>query len=264
MTRHQKSISFRIVLGAALFAAALFLSETGLGRLYVFWLAYAVIGYEILWLALRNILHGEVFDENFLMSGASVGALILGQPAEAVAGMLFYTIGELFQSRAVEHSRQSIAALMDIRPDYANIESGAKLVRVDPQSLSAGDVVIVLPGERVPLDGEVIDGASALNTASLTGESLPRTVGAGDKVISGCINLSGPLRVRVDRPFEESTVSRILDLVENSSVKKARVEILLRASPRPTRPPLSVRRLFWPWPRRFFWGLPGPSGLSAR
>jgi Cd2+/Zn2+-exporting ATPase len=214
----------RIVLGAALFAAALFLSETGLGRLYVFWLAYAVIGYEILWLALRNILHGEVFDENFLMSVASIGALILGQPAEAVAVMLFYTIGELFQSRAVEHSRQSIAALMDIRPDYANIESGAKLVRVDPQSLSAGDVVIVLPGERVPLDGEVIDGASALNTASLTGESLPRTVGAGDKVISGCINLSGPLRVRVDRPFAESTVSRILDLVENSSTKKARVE----------------------------------------
>ena len=171
-----------------------------------------------------SIRSGQVFDENFLMAVATVGALALGEYAEAVFVMLFYQVGELFQSYAVGRSRQSISSLMDIRPDYANIERDGALAQVDPEEIAVGDVIVVKPGEKVPLDGTVLEGSSTLDTAALTGESLPREAGPGDAVVSGCINLSGLLRVRVTQPFGESTVSKILDLVENSSSKKAKAE----------------------------------------
>ena len=189
-----------------------------------FLVPYLVIGWDVLWKAIRNIARGQVFDENFLMSVATVGALAIGEYPEAVAVMLFYQVGELFQSVAVARSRQSISALMDIRPDYANIERDGQLVQVDPEEVAVGDIIVVKAGERVPLDGTVLEGISALDTAALTGESLPRDVGAGDEVISGCVNLSGLLRVRAEKPFGQSTVARILDLVENSSEKKAQAE----------------------------------------
>ena len=190
----------------------------------LFLVPYLVIGWDVLWKAIRNIARGQVFDENFLMSVATVGALAIGEYPEAVAVMLFYQVGELFQSVAVARSRQSISALMDIRPDYANIERDGQLVQVDPEEVAVGDIIVVKAGERVPLDGTVLEGISALDTAALTGESLPRDVGAGDEVISGCVNLSGLLRVRAEKPFGQSTVARILDLVENSSEKKAQAE----------------------------------------
>ncbi len=186
---------------------------------------YAVIGWDILWKAVRNILNGQVFDENFLMALATVGAFATGEYAEAVFVMLFYQTGELFQDYAVGRSRQSIAALMDIRPDVANLElEDGSLEEVDPEDVEVGAVIAVKPGERVPLDGEVIEGSSALDTAALTGESVPRDVAPGDAVISGCVNQSGLLRVRVTKPCEESTVSKILDLVENAGEKKAASE----------------------------------------
>ncbi len=178
----------------------------------------------VLWRAARNIAHGQVFDENFLMALATIGAFVLGEFPEAVEVMLFYQIGELFQSYAVGKSRQSITALMDIRPDYANIERGGALEQVDPDEVAVGDIIVIKAGEKIPLDGVIIEGSSSLDTAALTGESLPREVAAGDDVISGCINQSGLLRVRVSKEFGESTVSKILDLVENSSSKKARAE----------------------------------------
>ncbi len=190
----------------------------------LFLVPYLVIGWDVLWKAIRNIARGQVFDENFLMSVATLGALAIGEYPEAVAVMLFYQVGELFQSVAVARSRQSISALMDIRPDYANIERDGQLVQVDPEEVAVGDIIVVKAGERVPLDGTVLEGISALDTAALTGESLPRDVGAGDEVISGCVNLSGLLRVRAEKPFGQSTVARILDLVENSSEKKAQAE----------------------------------------
>jgi len=186
---------------------------------------YAIIGWDVLWKAIRNILNGQVFDENFLMALATVGAFATGEYAEAVFVMLFYQTGELFQDYAVGKSRQSIAALMDIRPDTANLEAeDGSLVEVDPEDVEVGSVVVVRPGERVPLDGVVIEGASALDTAALTGESAPRDVASGDTVISGCVNQSGLLRVKVTKPCEESTVSKILDLVENAGEKKAASE----------------------------------------
>lgn len=224
MTKKQKKVLYRILIALALFVISLLLPAEGLLRLAVFLVPYAAVGWDVLWKAARNIMHGQVFDENFLMCVATVGALLIGEYPEAVAVMLFYQIGELFQNVAVSRSRQSISELMDIRPDYAIIEKEGRLVQVDPDEVAVGNIMIVKPGERVPLDGTVLEGASALDTAALTGESLPRDVGVGDEVISGCVNLSGLLRVRVSKPFGQSMVARILDLVENSSEKKAQAE----------------------------------------
>ena len=185
---------------------------------------YLVIGWDVLWRAIRNIKNGQVFDENFLMAVATVGAFGCGEYREGVAVMLFYQVGELFQSVAVDRSRRSISDLMDIRPDYANVEREGQLVQVDPEEVSVRDTILVKPGERIPLDGVVTEGSSTLDTAALTGESVPREVGEGREVVSGCINLSGVLRIRVTKPFEDSTVAKILELVENSASKKAKAE----------------------------------------
>ena len=214
----------RILISGALLIAAAFLPAGGWLRLLIFLIPYGIIGWDVLWKAARNIAHGQIFDENFLMSIATIGAFFTGEFPEAVVVMLFYQVGELFQSYAVGRSRRSIASLMDIRPDYANMERDGKLVQVDPEEVSVGDQIVIKAGERVPLDGVVLEGSSAVNTAALTGESLPREVEPGDDVISGCINQSGLLRVRVTKAFGESTVAKILDLVENSSAKKARAE----------------------------------------
>ena len=226
MSKKQKRMLFRILLSTALLLAAVLLplNNFPLLRLAVFLVPYGVIGWDVLWRAVRNIAHGQVFDENFLMALATVGAFFTGEFPEAVFVMLFYQVGELFQSCAVDKSRKSIAQLMDIRPDYANVERDGQLVQADPEDVAVGDVIVIKPGERVPLDGVVLDGASTLNTSALTGESLPREVDAGSDVISGCVNLTGLLRVQVTKAFEESTVARILDLVENSSSKKAKAE----------------------------------------
>ena len=224
MSRKQKKMLTRILASAVLFALSFLLPLSGVFRLFYFATVYAVVGWDVLWRAARNIAHGQVFDENFLMALATIGAFVLGEFPEAVEVMLFYQIGELFQSYAVGKSRQSITALMDIRPDYANIERDGALEQVDPDEVAVGDIIVIKAGEKIPLDGVIIEGSSSLDTAALTGESLPREVTAGDDVISGCINQSGLLRVRVSKEFGESTVSKILDLVENSSSKKARAE----------------------------------------
>ena len=224
MTKKQKRMLARIAAAALLFVAALPLPLTGLARLAVFLLPYAVVGWDVLWRAVRNIAHGQVFDENFLMALATIGALATGEYPEAVFVMLFYQVGELFQSYAVDQSRKSITALMDIRPDYANMEVDGQLQQVAPEDVAVGDTIVIKPGERIPLDGVVLEGTTTVDTAALTGESLPREAGPGDDVISGCVNLSGLLRVQVTRPFEESTVSKILDLVENASGRKAKAE----------------------------------------
>ena len=224
MTKKQKKTLWRILTSAAFFAAALLGPWSGWLRLAVFLVPYIVIGYDVLWKAVRNISHGQVFDENFLMSLATVGAFFIGEYAEAVAVMLFYQVGELFQSYAVGRSRRSIAALMDIRPDYANLERDGQLCQVDPEEVEVGQTIVIRSGERIPLDGVILTGSSSLDTAALTGESVPRDVAPGDAVISGCINGGGLLRVQVTRSYGQSTVARILDLVENASGKKARAE----------------------------------------
>ena len=229
LTRKQRKMLYRILLAAALLIAVKLLPHlfpVSVWMAVPLYLApYLIIGWDVLWKAVRNILNGQVFDENFLMALATVGAFATGEYAEAVFVMLFYQTGELFQDYAVGKSRQSIAALMDIRPDTANLElEDGSLEEVDPEDVEVGAVVVVRPGERVPLDGEVLEGASALDTAALTGESVPRDVGVGDAVISGCVNQSGLLRVKVTKPCEESTVSKILDLVENAGEKKAASE----------------------------------------
>lgn len=224
MSKKQKKTLVRIILSAVLLVAAALIPVDGIVKLVLFLIPYAVIGWDVLWKAIRNIAHGQVFDENFLMAIATVGAFALGEYPESVAVMLFYQVGELFQSYAVGRSRQSIAALMDIRPDYANIEQDGKLVQVDPEDVAVGDTIVIKAGEKIPLDGVVLEGSSAVDTAALTGESLPRDVNPGDDVVSGCINQSGLLKVRVTKVFGESTVAKILDLVENSSSKKARAE----------------------------------------
>ena len=224
MSKKQKRMLFRVLASAVLFAVALLLPTEGWLRLFTFLIPYAVIAWDVLWRAVRNIAHGQVFDENFLMSLATVGALATGEYPEAVFVMLFYQVGELFQSYAVDQSRKSITSLMDIRPDYANIEVDGKLRQVDPEDVAVGDTIVIKAGERIPLDGVVLEGTSNVDTAALTGESLPREAQPGDDVISGCVNLSGLLRVRVTKAFEESTVAKILDLVENSSSKKAKAE----------------------------------------
>ncbi|MCI9474671.1 MAG: cadmium-translocating P-type ATPase [Flavonifractor sp.] len=224
MSKKQKQTLYRILLSAALLIAAALLPLEGWPWLAVFLIPYALIGWDVLWRAMRNIAHGEIFDENFLMSLATVGALCVGEYPEAVFVMLFYQVGELFQSYAVDQSRKSIASLMDIRPDYANLEVDGQIQQTDPEDVAVGDIILVKPGERIPLDGDVVEGTSTLDTAALTGESLPRSVGPGESVVSGCVNLSGLLRVEVTKPFEESTVAKILDLVENASAKKAKAE----------------------------------------
>ena len=224
MSKKQKRMLFRVLASAVLFAVALLLPTEGWLRLFTFLIPYAVIAWDVLWRAVRNIAHGQVFDENFLMSLATVGALATGEYPEAVFVMLFYQVGELFQSYAVDQSRKSITSLMDIRPDYANIEVDGQLRQVDPEDVAVGDTIVIKAGERIPLDGVVLEGTSNVDTAALTGESLPREAQPGDDVISGCVNLSGLLRVRVTKAFEESTVAKILDLVENSSSKKDKAE----------------------------------------
>ena len=246
MTRKQKKMRARILAAAVLLLAAKllptiwlpgaipFLSVShaaadgttafSLSMWPLYLAAYFTVGWDVLWRAVRNIKNGQVFDENFLMAVATVGAVGCGELAEGVAVMLFYQVGELFQSVAVDRSRKSISSLMDIRPDYANVEREGRLEQVDPEEVAVGDTIVIKAGERVPLDGTVLDGTSNLDTAALTGESLPRSVKPGDEVISGCVNLSGLLHVKVSKPYGESTVAKILDLVENSAAKKAKAE----------------------------------------
>ena len=224
MRRKQKHLLFRIIIAAVLFAAGSLLTLDLTAEMAIFLVCYVVIGWDIVWKALTNILHGQVFDENFLMTIATIGALILGEHSEGVAVMLFYQVGEWFQSYAVSKSRKSIASLMDIRPDYANVERNGKLEQVDPEEVNIGDTIVVKPGERVPLDGKIIKGTSALDTSALTGESMPRDVEPGMEVISGCINQTGILTIRTTKKYGESTVAKILDLVENASDKKGKTE----------------------------------------
>lgn len=225
MTKKQKKVLFRIIISAVLAAVLCLMPvENQYVRLALFLIPYLIIGYDILRKAVLGIVNGQVFDENFLMALATVGAIILGEYVEGTAVMLFYQIGELIQSYAVGKSRRNISALMDIRPDYANIEQDGQLEQVDPDDVAVGTVIVVQPGEKVPIDGVVVGGSSTLNTSALTGESLPREVREGDEVISGCVNLTGLLRMETTKEFGESTVSKILDLVENSSMKKSKSE----------------------------------------
>ena len=215
----------RIAIGAVIYVAALLLPDSPQGlKLGVFIAAYAVIGYRVVWNALRDILRGQMLDENFLMSIASIGAFFVGEYPEAVAVMLFYQVGETFEDYAVGKSRRSITQLMDIRPDSANLKTPEGIKEVDPNEVKPGDIIIVRPGEKVPLDGKIIEGVSSLNTAALTGESLPKDVGRGDEILSGCVNMRGVLTVEVTKHFGESTVSKILDLVENAANKKSKTE----------------------------------------
>lgn len=225
MTKKQKKVLIRIIISAVLVVAfSLIPVQNPYVRMVLFLIPYLIIGYDILRKAALGIVNGQVFDENFLMAIATVGAILLGEYLEGTAVMLFYQIGELFQSYAVGKSRGNIAALMDIRPDYANIEQEGQLEQVDPDDVEIGTVIVVQPGEKIPIDGIIVSGNSTLNTSALTGESLPREVHEGDAVISGCVNLSGLLRIETTREFGESTVSKILDLVENSSMKKSKSE----------------------------------------
>ena len=224
MTRKQRHLLTRIIVAAVLFLAGSLLHLPELAEMAFFLVCYVVVGWDIVWKAITNILHGQVFDENFLMTIATIGALILGEHSEGVAVMLFYQVGEWFQSYAVSKSRKSIASLMDIRPDYANIERDGKLVQVDPDEVQIGETIVVKPGERIPLDGTILKGFSTLDTSALTGESMPREVEPGMEVISGCINQTGILNIQTTKEFGESTVAKILDLVENASDKKGRIE----------------------------------------
>ncbi|WP_369283302.1 heavy metal translocating P-type ATPase [Oscillibacter sp. GMB15532] len=224
MSKKQKKVLFRILAAAVLLIAAHFLPLTGLALALCYLVPYGIIGWDVLWRAVRNIAGGQVFDENFLMSVATVGAFGTGEYAEAVFVMLFYQVGELFQDYAVGKSRKSIASLMDIRPDTANVEREGVITEEDPQDVAVGETVVIKPGERVPLDGVVTEGNSVLDTAALTGEAVPRDVGPGDAILSGCVNLRGVLRVKVTKPAEESTVSKILEMVENAGERKSRSE----------------------------------------
>ena len=233
MTKKQKKMLVRILITAVMLIALNFIPITGVWQLLAYVAAYLVIGYDILRKAGKGILNGRAFDENFLMALATLGAFVLGIAAksgdyvEGISVMLFYQIGELFQSYAVGKSRKNISALMDIRPDYANIEADGQLTQVDPDEVAVGSIIVVQPGEKVPLDGVVVEGAASLNTSALTGESLPRDVKEGDEIISGCIDMSGVLKIRTTKAFGESTVSKILDLVENASSRKSRSEAFI-------------------------------------
>ncbi|MCR5300057.1 MAG: cadmium-translocating P-type ATPase [Erysipelotrichaceae bacterium] len=227
MTNKQKKMLMRIVSAALLYALALLLPLPEIAKLIVFITAYLIVAWNVLFKAARNIGNGQVFDENFLMAVASLGAFALGEHSEAVAVMLFYQVGEWFQDYAVNRSRKSVSSLMDLRPDYANIETEDGLEQVDPEEVEEGTEIVIKPGERIPLDGIVLSGNSRIDTSALTGESVPRMVKEGEEVISGCINESGLLHVKVTKEFEESTVSRILDLVENSAEKKSKSEAFI-------------------------------------
>ncbi|MGN0642428.1 MAG: heavy metal translocating P-type ATPase [Huintestinicola sp.] len=225
MNRKQKKVLIRILISLALLVAAMIIPADGWVKLVIFLIPYLIIGYDVLRKAGLNIIHGQIFDENFLMVIATIGAFATGDYAEGTAVMLFYQVGELFQSYAVSKSRKSISELMDIRPDYANVEDeNGGLVQVDPEEIKIGGIIVVKPGEKIPLDGVVAEGNSTVDTSALTGESVPREVMEGSSVISGCINLSGLLKIRVEKEFGESTVSKILELVENSSEKKSKSE----------------------------------------
>ncbi len=230
MTKKQKKMLTRIIIAAALLILWNFIPAAGAVRFALYLIPYLVIGYDILWKAVKGIKNRQVFDESFLMAVATVGAIALalyeknGDYTEAIAVMLFYQVGELFQSYAVGKSRRNISDLMDIRPDYANVEKDGRLEKVDPDEVETGSVIIVQPGEKVPIDGIVVEGASTLNTSALTGESLPRDAAEGDEIISGCINMTGVLKIRTTKEFGESTVSKILELVENASSRKSRSE----------------------------------------
>ncbi len=224
MNKKQKKVLIRIFIAAVLMVGFSLLSVEGIFRFALFMIPYLVIGYDILKKAGKGILNRQVFDENFLMAVATVGAILLGEYTEGVAVMLFYQIGELFQSYAVGKSRRNISDLMDIRPDYANVEQDGKLVKTDPDEVEIGSIIVVQPGEKVPIDGIIVEGNTTLNTSALTGESVPRSAKSGDEVISGCINLNGVIKVQTTKEFGESTVSKILELVENASSRKSRSE----------------------------------------
>ena len=224
MTKKQKKVLIRIIIAAVLVIALQFVPVEGYVRFGLYMIPYLVIGYDILKKAGKGILNRQIFDENFLMAVATIGAIALGDYKEGTAVMLFYQIGELFQSYAVGKSRRNISELMDIRPDYANVEKDGQLEQVDPDEIEIGTVIVVQPGEKVPIDGVVVEGTSSLNTSALTGESVPREVSVDDEIISGCINMTGLLKIRTTKEFGESTVSKILELVENASSRKSRSE----------------------------------------
>ena len=272
MNRKQRTMLARILAAAALLAALHFVPATGALRFLLYLVPYLVIGYDILIKAAKGIRNRQAFDENFLMAIATVGAIALalyegsGDYTEAVAVMLFYQVGEWFQSYAVGKSRRNISELMDIRPDSANVERDGALVQVDPDEVEIGSVIVVQPGEKVPIDGVVLEGASTLNTSALTGESLPREVRAGDEILSGCINMSGLIRVRTTKEFGESTVSKILDLVENASSRKSKSEDFISKFARVYTPAVCIAALALavlpPLVRLLFLGLPAAWGLS--
>ncbi|MDE5917045.1 MAG: heavy metal translocating P-type ATPase, partial [Oscillospiraceae bacterium] len=224
MSKKQKKNLIRILISFILLVTISFIPLNGIWNLILNLIPFIIIGWDVIFKAVRNIVHGQIFDENFLMSLATIGAFITGEYKEGSAVMLFYQIGELFQSYAVGRSRKSISSLMDIKPDYANIEVNGELIQKAPEEIMPGDIIIIKPGEKIPLDGIVVNGSSTINTSALTGESVPREVSEGDDVISGCVNLNGLIYVKVTKEFENSTVSKILELVENSSEKKSRSE----------------------------------------
>ena len=270
MNKKQKKMLIRILAAAAMMAVLAFIPAEGVLRFALYMVPYLTVGYDILWKALKGIKNRQVFDENFLMAVATVGAVLLaiyegsGDYTEAIAVMLFYQVGEWFQSYAVGKSRRNISELMDIRPDYANIEADGKLQKVDPDEVEPGSVIVVQPGEKVPIDGVVIEGTSTLNTSALTGESLPREAKVGDEVVSGCINMSGLLKIRTTKEFGESTVSKILDLVENAASRKSRSEDFISKFARVYTPAVCLSALALailpPVVRMLFMGLPADWG----
>ena len=264
MNKKQKKVLIRIIAAVVLLIALAFVPAEGWLQFALYMLPYLVIGYDILKKAVKGILNRQVFDENFLMAVATIGAIALGDYKEGVAVMLFYQIGELFQSYAVGKSRRNISELMDIRPDYANVEQDGELVQVDPDEVEIGTVILVKPGEKIPIDGIVVEGASSLNTSALTGESLPREAKEGDEVISGCINMTGLLKIRTTKEFGESTVSKILELGENSSSRKSRSENFISKFARIYTPAVCygavALALIPPIVRMVFMGLPADFG----
>ena len=264
MNKKQKKVLIRIIAAVVLLIALAFVPAEGWLQFALYMIPYLVIGYDILKKAVKGILNRQVFDENFLMAVATIGAIALGDYKEGVAVMLFYQIGELFQSYAVGKSRRNISELMDIRPDYANVEQDGELVQVDPDEVEIGTVILVKPGEKIPIDGIVVEGASSLNTSALTGESLPREAKEGDEVISGCINMTGLLKIRTTKEFGESTVSKILELVENSSSRKSRSENFISRFARIYTPAVCygavALALIPPIVRMVFMGLPADFG----
>ena len=264
MNKKQKKVLIRIIVAVALLIILSFVPAEGWRQLALYMIPYLVIGYDILKKAVKGIMNRQVFDENFLMAVATVGAIALGDYKEGVAVMLFYQIGELFQSYAVGKSRRNISELMDIRPDYANIEKDGEVVQVDPDEVAIGTIILVKPGEKIPIDGIVTEGTSSLNTSALTGESLPRNAKEGDEVISGCINMTGLLKIKTTREFGESTVSKILELVENSSSRKSRSENFISKFARVYTPAVCygavALALIPPIVRMVFMGLPADFG----